>query len=343
MSRLEDRLFYRLEANLNHRDEVIEKYGHMIDVMRDYSFKNDITLQLAAALNIYRKAHNPSGEEITTADIGAYNLMHEPANISLYELTHGIKTFAFNIAISGVNWSNLKAKLGLPEWFGRAAFIPSQFTQFKFHPLFFAAFGLILGCSNNSHYNTFRHEALHTDKRLYSSNFHGLSLFHENPKYPAGLWGAKFQAVIADELFSFLYAETEKEALAEKLGSHYWQYYLGFIFKQCFSKIKKEGQPARQKDIKALLAPVKAQIKHAVNISFYLKTQLDTDILTPLFFALGPNEEEIKRGIFHGAFADLGAWDLLLNSGAAAPEKIRQQLQKRGYCRDSVIFSYLKR
>lgn len=343
MSSLEDRLFYRLEANLNHRDEVIENYGHKIDVMRNYSFKHDIAVQLAAALNMYRKSNSIGGDDITSADIGDYRLMHGSDNILSYELTHGIKTFTFHIALSGDNRDIIMQKVGFLKWFGGAAFLPICFSKFKFRPLYFGTFGLVITGGRNNYYPNFQHEALHTDIRNYSQNFNSLVSHPENLHYPAGLCRAKFQASLTDEILAFIYAGVEKGALQEKLRNRYWKYYVENLIGKCFNKPSSDESLTKQKAVREMLAPVKAQINGAVDASFYLKTQLNPDILTPLFFALGPNEEEIRQGILYGPFSDIKGWGVLLNNGSATPEKIKAQLQKKGYCRDSAIFSYLKR
>lgn len=343
MPSLEDRLFYRLEANLNHRDEIIETYGHRIDMMRDYSFKHDITVQLAAALNICRKYRNPESEEITADDIGAYNLMHSSDNVSAYESTHGIKTFAFHITLEERNKDILMQKLSFPCWVGAVALTKSNFELFKFAPLYFNIFGLVVSGGRNNQYKTFQHEALHLDRRRYSAHFSGLAASDMNPHYPAGLWRAKLQAHLMDDVFSYMQAGEEEKALEEKMRGDYWDYYFEGIVDRCFIKLKDEERHAKKKELGLILAPVKAQIRHAVAASFRLKARLGADVLTPLFFALGPNEEEVKKGILYGPLSDIEAWAVLLNSGRITPEKIRQQLQKRGYCRDTVIFSCLQK
>ncbi|MBU2637340.1 MAG: hypothetical protein KJ955_00010 [Nanoarchaeota archaeon] len=343
MPSLEDRLFYRLEANLNHRDEVIEEYRHMIDVMRDYSLNHDITVQLMAALNIHRRRYSAEGAEITAEDIGKYSPLHGSDYVDAYESMHGIKTFTFHIGLAEENRCRLMHKMGMPSWVGAIFCIPDAFTSFKLQPLFFNEFGIVISGKIGNTYRSFQHEALHMDKRFYSLNFNNLVTFDAKTKYSLGLWRAKFQAHIIDEVLSFMCSGITKQSVADSWQGHYWQYYFDGIFQIYYPKIKAEEQAVQKKEMGIILAPVKAQINGAVDISFYLKAQLDADILTPLFFALGPNKEEIKHGIFYGHFSDLKAWAILLNNGAATPNKIKQQLRKKGYCRDSVIFSYMKR
>ena len=77
----------------------------------------------------------------------------------------------------------------------------------------------------------------------------------------------------------------------------------------------------------------------AIDAALSLQEMVPYDMLTPMFFALGPTVAEIKAKQYYSPFGDIMLWENLLKNGRIKPETIREALQKKGYCKDDKLIS----
>ncbi|HII15779.1 MAG TPA: hypothetical protein HA362_05710 [Nanoarchaeota archaeon] len=320
MTTIEGRLFHCIGENLRHRDEVIEEYGNRFDFMRDYSFRHDMAKPIASALNLYK-----GGAGIVPEDIGKYGLMHTDAAVAEFEQKHGIKNFMFCMRIEESKWEALAKKMQWPEGFGAIYISEAYFSGFKSSPLDFSAFGFAIGSSETM----FAHESLHMARELYSANAVQMKTVYGEVSDRECT--AKLEFILTDEILAFTDAGLEREGVTVKLAAFYLDYYAKCML---FSlACPNEGPMQKETDtIGRAIEPVRKSLRLAVHSAFVLKSWLPFDVLTPLFYALGPTPKEMEASEFESPFLDLSLLAIMLQQGRIKPAAIKGALQKKGYC-----------
>ncbi|MBU2637341.1 MAG: hypothetical protein KJ955_00015 [Nanoarchaeota archaeon] len=329
MAELEDRLLHCLEVNLNHKDEVISGNSWFAGHMRMSSFHLHLADTLATALNIYRKNYfvDENYNFVTPADVVPYTPLHTKEAIDRYELKYGIRTFMFAIHVPNMNWRRLLKKLDIPGWAGGIYLPAGRFNGFYQAPWHFSSFGLEIMQDKSC----LEHEALHCDRRVYSANCNEISGFDANPDYKNEKLITKVQMSFVDEMLCYIHDGKSQISLKKLLKGKYWGREIDFIVSR-FKGLNQEDKRKKSKEIEKKINPVKLAIPDAVRAAHALKYMLPPDILTPLFYSLGPTIEEIKAKQFRPPFEDIKLWADALGNGRIKPETVLEQLQKRGYC-----------
>ena len=326
MPSLEERLFHCLENNLHHRDEIIQHYGKMFNDMRDISFKKDFSSEFAAVLNKY---HGHS--QLKADDFYGYELMHIENNYIPFEQKHGIMSFLFGIVLPEKKWKKILKKLGWEKW-ACGMFVPAgHFRNCGHLELNYYTFGFTLG---NGH-GIYGHEALHACRQLYSYNCSFIDGYGNKINYGPDELRARCEYTFIDEMHACLSNNWGITDLKKVLKTKYWN-----LETKTIGSLAKDVWPIstdKKKNLRTAVNPVFMGLVSAIEACFYLKQMLEPDVLTPLFYALGPTADEVREKEFPSIFADIRLWAKLLEKDVIRPNMIRSELQKKGYCINHII------
>ncbi|MFH1065036.1 MAG: hypothetical protein V1734_00840 [Nanoarchaeota archaeon] len=325
---LEEQLLHCLDANLKHREEVIEEHGNAIDFMRDYSYNNDIRHYLATALNIYEKRR-----DIVPSDFEGMKILHTKEEVQKYEQKHGIKSFLFDIELSKEKFKQLMPKVGGKDWYGGLYFLPSKFKGFHHSRLYFSKFGLAI----EEKKSRFKHEAMHCDRRFYTAEYTARFVPDYGVDYPDARWRVLAELSFLEEILCFMAENYKPENVEKALSSNYMESKLDF-FSGIFRGLNKEQKAEKRKQFERILQPTKNGIESAVKFAYSLKEKLPLNILTPLFFSIGPASEDIKAGKFYSPFADILLWEKCISEKRIVAMDIRNRLWKKGFCLEHSLF-----
>jgi len=317
-----------LDVNLRHREEVIEEYGNAIDFMRDYSYNNDIRYGIATALNIFEKR-----SDIKPSDFDGMNLLHIKEEVQKYEQKHGIKNFLFDIELSKEKFRALMPKVDGKDWYGGLYFYPANFKGFCHSHLFFSKFGIAI----EQEKGRFRHEAMHCDRRIYTADYSARLVPDYDADYPDTRWRALAELSFTEEILCFMAEDYKQEDVEKTISTHYIDSKLDF-FSGIFRWLNKEQTAEKRKQFEEILVPVKNSIGYAVKFAYSLKEKLPFNILTPLFFSIGPTSEDIKSGNFYSPFMDVSLWEKCISEKKLVAWDIRDKLRKKGYCLEYSLF-----
>lgn len=328
MPSLEERLFHCIERNLKQKEEVLELYARLFDGMREASLKRDFSQDVVSALNAYK-----GKDVLKQEDIGQYEPLHVENNSINFEKKHGIKSFLFGIKVGDEKWKHIKKKMGWQKW-AEGFFIPAgHFTSVLNYELMFCTFGLVIG---NSH-ALYEHEALHACRQIYSANCYFIDGYGSSLMNPGNELKARCEYTFVDEMHCYLNDNRSFNETARLLKGDYWDSEKEAIFSiivgSGLEKIKKKGL------VKKAIKPVWREIECTIRASHVLKNRLAPEVLTPLFYSLGPTIDEIRNKNFPSIFADIRLWAELLERDVVRQGMIRAELQKKGYCCDDIIMA----
>lgn len=326
MPSLEERLFHCLENNLHPKDEIIQLYGKMFNGMRDASFKKDFSSEFADVLNKYK-------EDTTLAakDFNEYEPMHVENNYLPFEKKHGIMSFLFGIVLPEKRWKRILKKLEWEKWAG-GMFVPAgNFSNCGNTELRYQTFGFALG----SGHSIYEHEALHANRQLYSNNCHFIDGYGSEINYSPEELKVRCEYTFIDEMHAYISDSWERADMKKTLKTKYWTSEI----KTIYSLIKGVWpiSAAKKNKMKKAVKPIFAELDSTIDACFYLKQRLDPEVLTPLFYALGPTADEIRQAEFPSIFADIRLWADLLEKDIIRQNMIRTELQKKGYCNNPFI------
>ncbi|MDD4877988.1 MAG: hypothetical protein PHO02_03050 [Candidatus Nanoarchaeia archaeon] len=325
---LEEQLMHCLDANLKHRDEVIEEYGNSIDFMRDYSYHNHFENELATALNISEKRNG-----ILPSDFEGMRILHAKTEVQQYEQRHGIKTFLFDIELPKEKFAALMPKVDGKEWYGGLYFTPSNFRGFYHNRLYLSKFGLAI----EQEKGRFKHEAMHCDRRFYTADYRNRLVPDYDADYPDSRWQSLAEISFTEEILCFIAEDFKKENVEKAIKEHYFEAKLDF-FSGIYRGITDEQKAEKRKQFEKILEPVKNTIGCAVISAYKLKEQLPSDILAPLLFSIGPASEDIENSRFYSPFGDILLWERCVSQKRISIPAIRDRLQKKGYCPENPLF-----
>lgn len=319
---LEEQLLHLIDANLNDRRQVIEVEGNAIDLMRDYSYNQDIRHHLATALNIYEDRR-----DILPSDFNGLRMLHTKEAVDEYQSKYGIKSFLFDVEIPKAYFNKLMPKVGGKSWYGGLYFPPGKFKGFHHSHLLFSRFGLAIEQAKGR----FAHESIHCDRKHYTADCIQRLLPDYDADYPDSRWCSLAEISFAEEILGFMIDDYRQEYAAKSISTNYFESKLDY-FSGIYRNLNKEQRAEKRKDFERILMPVKNGIEYAVKFSYSLKEKLPMNMLVPLFFSLGPTNDEISSGKFFSPFADISLWEKCISSGAITQETLKQSLQKKGYC-----------
>lgn len=326
---LEQRLMHCLDVNLRDREEVIEEYGNEIDFMRDYSYKNDMKNELATALNLFKKRG-----DIEPSDFDGMKLLHTRDALQAYEQKHGIKSLLFDIGIPNEKFKALMPKLDGKEWYGGMYFDSPIFNGFHHSHLLFSKFGF--GMQQETW--GFEHESLHCDKRIYTAGYYARFMPDKyDADYPDSRWRAMAELYLAEEIFGYMAIGFQPEQVEESITQNYIEVTIN-LFLSTFTGLNDEQKAEKGKKFEQIFMPVKGNIGKVVKYAYSLKENLPFNLLTPLYFSIGPTSEDIKAGNFCSPFADISFWEKCISGKRIIQWDIRNRLRKKGYCLENSCF-----
>ncbi|MDI6737146.1 MAG: hypothetical protein QME12_01360 [Nanoarchaeota archaeon] len=328
MPSLEERLFHCLENNLNHKDGTIQLYSKMFEGLRDAFLKKDFSSELADVLNKYHGKDVLAGK-----DLGEYEPMHIENNYAPFQQRHGILSFLFGIVLPEKKWKRVLKKLKWQKWASGLFVSAGNFSNCGNTELRCQTFGLALG----SGHGIYGHEALHANRQFYANNFFLIDGYGSEINYSPEELKARCEYRFIDEMHAFISDNWEIRGMKNTLKTQYWPSEI----KTIYSLVKGIWpiSSARKNKLKNAVKPVFAELDSTIDACFYLKQRLDPFVLTPLFYAIAPTADEIRQKEFPSIFADIRLWAGLLEKDVIRPNMIRTELQKKGYCLDSVLIS----
>jgi len=94
---------------------------------------------------------------------------------------------------------------------------------------------------------------------------------------------------------------------------------------------------AKKNELRKAVKPVFEELDKTIDACFYLKQRLSPDILTPLFYALGPTADEAREKSFPSIFADIRLWADILEKDIVRPNLIMSELRNKGYCMNKLF------
>jgi len=305
-------LLERLVKNICNKEEVTKKYGGLIKKMREYSFSKNIQNELATAFNAYGEY-----KTIEPKDFDNYYILHTEANLQSYKKKHNIDTFIFDIGVPKTKWTILREKIGLSNCDG--LFLSGNFFKRFFHEnLYFSIFGLAI--ENIESRDLLEHEALHVDIRFYSANFEKL-INWRHIEYSKSELITKIEASLASELLCNLQCDKDKSETEKWLVTKYLPDYIDWAA---------YVNPKYKEGLKDIYEDIANRIHSVVEASYSLKSMLDYETTTTLFFSLGPTAEEIENKIFsHSPFFDICLWSAYLQKNIITKEQIDEKLKEK--------------
>lgn len=326
MPSLEERLFHCLENNLYYKDEIIQRYGKLFDYTRDLSLKQDFSSEFADVLNKY---HGSS--KLKENDFSGYTPMHIENNYAPFEKKHGIRSFLFGIVLPEKKWKKLLKKLDWQRWAG-GMFIPAgNFRKCANTSLNYQTFGFTLGNGQG----VYEHEALHACRQLYSRNCFLIDGYGAEINYGLDELMARCEYTFIDEMHAYVSTGWGLKDMAKTLNTKYWHSEIKTI-NSLVKGVWPISIPQKNKFKKAV-NPVFEGLVSTIKSCFYLKQRLSPDILTPLFYSLGPTINEIREKEFLSIFADIRLWAELLEKDAVRPNLIMSELRNKGYCMNKIL------
>ncbi|MDD4877987.1 MAG: hypothetical protein PHO02_03045 [Candidatus Nanoarchaeia archaeon] len=328
MPSLEERLFNCIEQNLKHKDDVIQLYGKMFNRTRELSLTKDFSQEFADAMNRYK------GKKVLKAGhFSGYSSLHIESNYLPFERKHAIMSFLFGIVLPEKKWKTLLKKLEWEKW-ACGMFVPAGYFLGDWpRELDYSAFGFTLGSGQG----IYAHEAIHANRQLYSSNCCFIDSYGAQINYSDDELRARCEYTFIDEMHAYIIDNWEKESLKKTLKTNYWNAEIKTICS--FANNSWPASSLRKRKLKNSVKPVFAGLDRTIEACFYLKQRLEPDILTPLFYSLGPTIAEISRKGFPSIFADICLWAELLEKDIVRQGMIRDELQKKGYCCEDIILA----
>lgn len=328
---LEERLFRQIDENLYDKNDVLWRYGYLIDYMRSYK-SHKLQEELAAALNSSGKYKN-----IMPEDLEGLHLLHKDYRLNGYESQFGIKPCLFDLGVPARKWNKLKKKLELEKWASACFMSKDNFKEFNHGHLAFNIFGLGIESADYpdsyifymSNPSLFYHESLHADKVLYTRNDSKLRSLAKGRIVPAEL-EAKVGTSILGEIICYICTDMKKANVTEALKGHYLRYYKKKLYKmrkKKHRKIKGEEKAVAER----VFASVKEEIKPSVEAAYQLRDSFDLKMFVPLFFALGPTEDEMQNGQLIPPLSDIINLARLMDEGSISREQIAEALEKKNY------------
>ncbi|MFH1065035.1 MAG: hypothetical protein V1734_00835 [Nanoarchaeota archaeon] len=325
MPSLEERLFHCLRNNLYYKDEIIQRYGKLFDYTRYLSLKQDFSSEFADVLNKYH-----GGSKLKENDFSGYIPMHVENNYAPFGQKHGIMSFLFGIVLSEKKWKKLLKKLDWQKWAG-GMFVPAgHFRKCANTSLNYQTFGFALG----SGYGVYEHEALHACRQLYSRNCFLIDGYGNEINYGFDELRARCEYTFIDEMCAYVGTGWGMAHMVKTLKTKYWNSEIKTICSLVNNKWP--ASIIKKKTLKNAVRPVLRGLVSTIESCFYLKQRLSPDILTPLFYSLGPTINEIMGKEFCSVFADIRLWAELLEKDVVRPNLIMSELRNKGYCMNSI-------
>lgn len=319
---LEQQLLHCLDANLRHRDEVIEEYGNIIDFMRTYSGLNSIKNELATALNIYEKRN-----DIEPSDFDDMRILPAKEALQAYENKHGLKSFLFDIELPKAGFTQLMPKVRGKEWYGGLYFPPGKFRGFH-HPVLKLS---RLGLAIEQEKGRFEHESLHCDRRFYTGGYRDRFLPDYDADYSDARWRALTELSLLEEILCYVAEGCKPGDIEKSICSRYFNARIDFLA-GTFRGLNENQRAEKRKQFENIILPVKYGVGNAVKMACRMREMLPFELLTPLFFSISPTEEEMRAEKFYSPFSDVSLWERRISEQKITMWDIRNRIQKKGYC-----------
>ncbi len=250
-------------------------------------------------------------ENLSFGDIKKVEFFPDEEFVKFYKKRHGIEPVGIGCILGKATWKTLRKKYKDKKFWNEdcagITFRPLDFKKDK--KLYTHKLGLIIIEENNSYDK--EHEMLHVDCSVYALGLNLLYKLYLSSKLEEKILYE--EAVLTDEINSYRNKiKKEKKWLYKVLLNDY-------IYeekKKMKKRIKKE---------------IRKKLKEAIDAAEFLEKNVESKIVTAIFFSLGPTKKMFRKKKLYSPLEDLIYWAELISSKKIEKEKIYNVLKEKGY------------